>query len=58
MSMMVHLLAKNERTVRMASRYFHEKAVKLFLKFISHFFGGGGIGLPSELGMFCPCFDP
>ena len=30
---------------------FHEKAVKLFLKFISHFLGGGGIVLPSGLGM-------
>jgi hypothetical protein len=30
---------------------FHEKAVKLFLKFISHFLEGGGIVLPSGLGM-------
>ena len=29
----------------------HEKAVKLFLKFISHFSRGGGIVLPSGLGM-------
>jgi hypothetical protein len=32
-------------------RGFHEKVVKLFLKFISHFLGGGGIVLPSGLGM-------
>ena len=30
---------------------FHEKAVKLFLKFISHYFAGGGIVLPSGLSM-------
>jgi hypothetical protein len=30
---------------------FHEKAVKLFLKFISHYSRGGGIVLPSGLGM-------
>jgi hypothetical protein len=38
---------------------FHEKAVKLFLKFISHFSRqGGGIVLPSGLGYVGPCFDP
>ena len=39
-------------------RGFHEKVVKLFLKFISHFLGGGGIVLPSGLGNVGPCFDP
>jgi hypothetical protein len=41
--------------IRMSStprlRSFHEKAVKLFLKFMSHFSSGGGIVLPSGLGM-------
>jgi hypothetical protein len=41
--------------IRMSStpplRSFHEKAVKLFLKFISDFPGGGGIVLPSGLGI-------
>ena len=34
-----------------AAQALHEKVVKLFLKFISHFLGGGGIVLPSGLGM-------
>ena len=37
--------------VREPGTGFHEKAVKLFLKFISHFFCGGGIVLPSGLGV-------
>src|SRR6476659_9070250 len=35
--------------VREPDTGFHEKAVKLFLKFISHSFCGGGIVLPSGL---------
>ena len=42
---------RNHRGPDATSSAFHEKAVKLFLKFISHFSRGGGIVLPSGLGM-------
>ena len=37
---------------------FHEKAVKLFLKFISHFFGGRWDRASIRTRYVGPCFDP
>jgi hypothetical protein len=46
------------RTPSIGYMRFHEKAVKLLLKFISHYSRGGGIVLSSGLGMLVHALIP